>query len=206
METILLVDDDPAIRELFAIYLEMGGFRPIMAAGGPGCLEMLRQETPDLIILDLMMEPMDGWDTLLAVADARLSRLPPIIVLTGKPPVAEEILRYGGMIWDYIVKPVDVKRIVSSLHAIIGREIELQEAMTSAYSSGKDRDAVQEYARLLRLVHVARTLETRRRERPWTDTIKINSLEERLTTLHTRLGFPDHLLRESLTKTPPRDA
>ncbi|HII99714.1 MAG TPA: response regulator [Methanoregula sp.] len=205
METILLVDDDPAIRELFAIYLEMGGFRPITAFGGSGCLEVLRQETPDLIILDLMMEPMDGWDTLRAVADARLSRLPPIVVLTGKQPVLADILRYGGMIWDYIVKPVDVKRIVSSLHAIIGREIELQEAMTAAYSAGKDRDAVQEYARLLRLVTVARNLETRRRERPWTDTIRIRSLEERLNTLHTQLGFPDHLLRESLTGTPPRD-
>ncbi|PKL63946.1 MAG: two-component system response regulator [Methanomicrobiales archaeon HGW-Methanomicrobiales-3] len=197
METILLVDDDPAIRELFAIYLEMGGFRPLTVAGGKECLDLLGQENPDLIILDMMMEPMDGWDTLRAVLDARLSRHPPILVLTGKPPVTDEILRYGGMIWDYIVKPVDVKQIVSSLAAIITRDHELQEAMTAAYSSGKDRSAVQEYARLLRLVTVARNLEARRRERPWTDTIQVNALKERLTALHTRLGFSDRLLESA---------
>lgn len=193
MKTILLVDDDPAIRELFAIYLKMGGFRPITAEGGSGCLALLGQETPDLIILDMMMEPMDGWDTLRAVSDARLSRHPPIIILTGKPPVAEEIQRYGGMIWDYIVKPVDVKQIVSSLDDIITRDRELHEAMTAANSSGKDRNAVQEYARLLRLVTVAQNLEARRRQRPWTDTISVTALKERLTDLHTRLGFPDRL-------------
>lgn len=193
MATILLVDDDPAIRELFAIYLKMGGFRPLTVAGGQECLDLLGQETPDLIILDMMMEPMDGWDTLRAVADARLPRHPPVLVLTGKPPVTEEILRYGGMIWDYIVKPVDVKQIVSTLADIITRDHELQEAMTAAYSQGKDRNAVQEYARLLRLVTVARSLEARRRARPWADTIQTDALIERLTALHAELGFPDRL-------------
>lgn len=197
METILLVDDDPAIRELFAIYLEMGGFRPLTVATGSECLKLLGQETPDLMILDLMMEPMDGWDTLLAVSDARLSRHPPILVLTGKHPVPEEILQYGGMIWDYIVKPVDVKQIVSSLHDIIGKNRELQDEMKGAYSPGKDQSAVEEYARLLRVVRIARNLEVRRRERPWTDPIWINALEERLNALHIQLGFPDRLLMRS---------
>ena len=67
MDTVLIVDDDPAIREIFTVYLEMEGYRILAAAGGMECLDLLKTQKPDLILLDMMMEPMDGWETLLAI-------------------------------------------------------------------------------------------------------------------------------------------
>jgi two-component system OmpR family response regulator len=63
MDTILIVDDEPAIREIFTAYLERGGYTSLAVAGGMECLETLKTQKPDLILLDLMMEPMDGWET-----------------------------------------------------------------------------------------------------------------------------------------------
>ena len=64
MNTILVVDDSPFIVDVFVTMLERGGYRTVAAYGGEECLEILKTVTPDLILLDIMMEPMDGWETL----------------------------------------------------------------------------------------------------------------------------------------------
>ena len=64
MFTILVVDDSPFIVDVFVTMLERGGYRTVAAYGGEECLEILKTVTPDLILLDIMMEPMDGWETL----------------------------------------------------------------------------------------------------------------------------------------------
>ena len=61
MYTILIVDDSPMIVDVFVTMLERGGYKPITAFSGEECLETLRSTIPDLILLDIMMEPMDGW-------------------------------------------------------------------------------------------------------------------------------------------------
>ena len=194
MDTVLLVDDDAAIRELYTIYLKQGGFAPLTVSGGSSCLDLLETTKPDLIILDLMMEPMDGWETLVAINGNPDTRTVPVVIITGKQPVPEEILVYGICIWDYRVKPVDIERVVSSLHLVIERDRELKRQVDAIKARGSDPAAADEYSRLLHLVTVAHLMEKRRRKFAWTDPVPVAGQEAKLMELHARLGFPDALL------------
>jgi two-component system, OmpR family, response regulator len=194
MDTILIVDDDPAIREIFSIYLGMGGFRVLTATGGMECLDRIRTETPDLILLDMMMEPMDGWETLLAIRSGPALRQIPVIIITGKQPAPEEILQYGGLIDDYIVKPVDFKRITDTFPHIIENDRVLQRETDRITTGHQDWEFLGEYTRLLRFVRVTATLEKRFRNTILIDPALVKKQEERLLWLHKKLGFPDILL------------
>jgi two-component system, OmpR family, response regulator len=194
MDTVLIVDDDPAIREIFSAYLGMGGYRILEAAGGPSCLELLKVHTPDIILLDMMMEPMDGWETLLAIRHNAPSSHIPVIIITGKPPVPEDILKYGGLIENFVVKPIDFNKIVQSLQGIIAGDRDLARETERLKEWGESPESLDEYHYLLRLVRVAHNLELRFRGRPWTENFSLSVPVERLHVLHKRLGFPDRLL------------
>jgi two-component system OmpR family response regulator len=195
MDTILIVDDEPAIREIFTAYLERGGYTSLAVAGGMECLETLKTQKPDLILLDLMMEPMDGWETLLAIRNYPPSRQIPVIIITGKSPTHEDIVQYGGLIEDFIIKPVDFKMTVESFHRIIENDRELDREIDRIKNGGQDPELLIEYTRLLRFVGVVNNLKKRLKDCQWADRIPIKNLEERLQWLHKQLGFPDHLLK-----------
>jgi two-component system OmpR family response regulator len=194
MSTILIVDDEPAIREIFTAYLEMKGYSALTASGGKECIELLTKQKPDLILLDMMMEPMDGWETLMAIHSNPASRPIPVIIITGKQPVPEEILQYGGMIEDFIVKPIEFHKIVPSLPRIIENNKNLGLLTAQKKEDGGDPAFIDEYPRVLRLVRVTRHLMKRFRDIPWAERISLQKQEERLRWLHNRLGFPDCIL------------
>jgi two-component system, OmpR family, response regulator len=194
MDTVLLVDDDPAIREIFTAYLGMGGYQVLEASGGPACLELLTAHKPDIILLDMMMEPMDGCETLLAIRDDPSSSHIPVIIITGKSPVPEDILKYGCLIEDFIVKPMDFTRIVQSLPGIIANDRDLARETERLKEWGEEPELLGEYQCLLRLVRVAHNLELRFRGRPWAEHFSLSVPEERLHLLHKKLGFPDRFL------------
>jgi CheY-like chemotaxis protein len=195
METILIVDDDPAVREIFTMFLENGGYRVLAAKSGSECLEMLKTSRPDLILLDLMMEPMDGWETLLAIRHNPVTEPIPVLIITGKQPEPAEIVQYGSMIEDFIVKPVDFSTIVLSLHRTIEKNHDLTREIFRKVREQGDPEAVYEYLRLLRLVRITRHLTRRFRNRQWADRKIFRAQEERLMELHESLGFPDRLLQ-----------
>jgi len=197
METILLVDDDPAVREIFTLFLENGGFRVLAAKGGAECIELLKSSHPNLILLDLMMEPMDGWETLLAIRRSPATEPVPVLIITGKQPEPEEIVQYGSMIEDFIVKPVDFSTIVMSLHATIEKSHDLTREVFRKVREQGDPEAAYEYLRLLRLVRITRHLMKRFRNRQWADKKVFRAQEERLMELHRKLGFPDRFLQNT---------
>jgi two-component system, OmpR family, response regulator len=194
MDAVMLVDDDPAIREIFGAYLGRGGFRILEAVGGPACLELLKVHKPDIILLDMMMEPMDGWETLLAIRDNPPSSQIPVIIITGKQPVPEDILKYGGLIEDFIVKPIDFARVVQSLPLVIENDRDLARETDRLKERGRDPKLLGEYGYLIRLIRIAHNLESRFRGRSWTENLSLIPAEERLHLLHKKLGFPDRFL------------
>ena len=84
MYTILVVDDSPFIVDVFVTMLERGGYRTVAAYGGEECLEILKTVTPDLILLDIMMEPVDGWETLERIKENPETKDIPVLMLTAK--------------------------------------------------------------------------------------------------------------------------
>ena len=190
MDTILLVDDDPAIREIFTVCLEMDGYKALVAPDGPECLNLLNTHKPDLILLDLMMEPMDGWEILHAIRKNFSSRYIPVIILTGKSPVPDDILQYGGLIEDYIIKPIGLTVLIESVHRNIENHRNLRREIEQMKDKVQDPALLAEYIHLLRFVRVAHKLKKRLTDPLWADWIPLKNQEERLQWVHKKIGFP----------------
>ena len=123
MYTILVVDDSPFIVDVFVTMLERGGYRTVAAYGGEECLEILKTVTPDLILLDIMMEPVDGWETLERIKENPETKEIPVLMLTAKQLTPAEAQEYGIYIEDYVLKP------------ITHRELTMQSSMCSTGDS-----------------------------------------------------------------------
>ena len=115
---ILLVDDDPNIRQLVKLYLEKEGFEVEEADRGDTALEKFRQSPPDLMLLDVMLPGMDGWQVL---REARKTSGVPIIMLTAKDETFDKVLGLELGADDYIAKPFDMKELVARIKAVIRR-------------------------------------------------------------------------------------
>jgi DNA-binding response OmpR family regulator len=118
IKTILVIEDDPNTMALVALYLEREGFRPITAADGRKGLELAQRQAPDLVILDLMLPRMDGWEV---CRQLRRQSDVPVIMLTAR---GEEIDRVAGLTLgadDYVVKPFSPRELVARVQAVLRR-------------------------------------------------------------------------------------
>ena len=118
MSTILLVDDNEEIRKIFTLFLRRNGHTVHSAPGGRESIELLATVAPDIILLDIMMPGMDGWETLLAIKQDPATRALPVAICSGKPLDKEEIERYGKYIEDYLVKPQELSELSDILVGI----------------------------------------------------------------------------------------
>ncbi|HEY3065549.1 MAG TPA: GAF domain-containing protein [Methylomirabilota bacterium] len=110
--TVLVIDDEPAVRDLMQRFLSKEGFRVVLAPGGEEGLRLARELRPDAITLDVMMPGMDGWAVLSALkADPGLADIP-VVMLT---IVDDKNLGYALGAADYLTKPIDRQRLVTVL-------------------------------------------------------------------------------------------
>jgi DNA-binding response OmpR family regulator len=115
---VLVIEDDPNTANLVAVYLEKEGFRPLLAHDGEKGLALALKHRPDLVILDLMLPRMDGWEVCRRL---RQDRDVPVIMLTAR---GEEIDRVSGLTLgadDYVVKPFSPRELVARVKAILRR-------------------------------------------------------------------------------------
>ena len=115
---IMVVDDDPNIRELVRLYLEKEGFEVTCAERGDEAVKMFRATPPNLMLLDVMLPGMDGWQVCREVR--KISNIP-IIMLTAKDETYDKVLGLELGADDYIVKPFDMKELVARIKAVIRR-------------------------------------------------------------------------------------
>lgn len=115
---VLVVDDDPAVREYMSRFLERDGYRVLTAENGIRALELARQHHPTAITLDVMMPQVDGWTVLAAIkGDPTLADIPVILVTI----VDEKQRGYSLGATDYMVKPIDRRRLSEVLSSLSGR-------------------------------------------------------------------------------------
>jgi len=117
-ELILVVDDEPKIVKLTRDYLEKDGFRVISAGNGAVALEMARREHPDLVVLDLLLPDMDGWEVCRSL---RRETDVPIIMLTARSEESDQIVGLELGADDYITKPFSPKTLVARVRALLRR-------------------------------------------------------------------------------------
>lgn len=115
---ILIVDDDLNICELLRLYLEKDGFETIIANDGEAAIAKFNLTEPDLILLDIMLPKLDGWQVCRTI---RKTSNVPIIMLTAKGETFDKILGLDLGADDYVTKPFDSKEVVARVRAVLRR-------------------------------------------------------------------------------------
>ena len=115
---IMVVDDDSNICELLRLYLEKEGFEAVIASNGQKALDMFDAEKPDLMLLDVMMPQLDGWQV---CREIRKESSCPIIMLTAKGEVFDKVLGLELGADDYVVKPFETKEVIARIKAVLRR-------------------------------------------------------------------------------------
>ena len=118
MGKILVADDDVNIADLLRLYLEKEGYTLTLANNGEEALEKFNMETPDIVLLDIMMPKLDGWQV---CREIRKKSNCPIIMITAKGETFDKVLGLELGADDYVVKPFDSKEIVSRIKAVMRR-------------------------------------------------------------------------------------
>lgn len=117
-QTILVVDDETKLREMVRLYLEREGYRVVEAANGREALFAARIEKPDLVLLDLMMPEMGGFDF---IRNFTRESDAPIIVLTARVEESDKVVGLELGADDYVTKPFGVQELVARVRAVLRR-------------------------------------------------------------------------------------
>ena len=115
---IMVVEDDTELRDLFCAVLTERGYQTLPAAGGMEALDILEHSYVDLIISDIMMPKLDGWQV---CRDIRKKSNCPIIMITAKGETFDKVLGLELGADDYIVKPFEAKEVVARIKAVMRR-------------------------------------------------------------------------------------
>ncbi len=117
-QTILVIDDEVKLREMVRLYLEREGYRVVEAANGSDALFVARYEKPDLVLLDLMMPQMGGYDFLRLFKQESDS---PIIILTAKMEESDKVAGLELGADDYVTKPFGIQELIARVRAVLRR-------------------------------------------------------------------------------------
>ena len=118
MSRVLVVDDDPGIVKLVRAYLEQAGFDVLAAYDGKKAMQIARHERPDLVILDLMLPEMDGWDVCRAL---RKESDVPVIMLTARVEETDKLVGLELGADDYVTKPFSPRELVARVRSVLRR-------------------------------------------------------------------------------------
>ncbi|MBQ6569274.1 MAG: response regulator transcription factor [Clostridia bacterium] len=120
METkkIEIVDDDQNICELLRLYVEREGYEICMANDGKKAIEVFESESPDLVLLDIMLPELDGWQV---CREIRKKSQCPIIMLTAKGEIFDKVLGLELGADDYVTKPFEAKEVIARIKAVLRR-------------------------------------------------------------------------------------
>ena len=117
-QTVLVVDDDVNLREMMRLYLEREGYRVVEAANGRDALYVARYEKPDLVLLDLMMPEMGGYDFMRLFTKESDT---PVIMLTAKLEESDKVAGLELGADDYVTKPFGVQELIARVRAVLRR-------------------------------------------------------------------------------------
>lgn len=160
IESVLLIDDNPDIIALYSRMIAECGYSVMTAMNSQESLDALQKKNPDLILLDILMKPEDGWKILKKIRDHPGMTSIPVVMLTAKMPTTGEILEYSDSIDDYIMKPVTRAGMCNALKRIDEYRSDLSTELARARERGVGKETLEEYRILTRKKMVLRTMRT----------------------------------------------
>ena len=120
-QKIVVVEDEPDILEVFDYNLTREGFRVVTARDGADGLKKIRQELPDLVVLDLMLPGMDGLEVCRRLRGDDVTRALPVVMVTAKGEEADIVVGLGMGADDYLVKPFRPRELLARVRAVLRR-------------------------------------------------------------------------------------
>ncbi|MDD4137115.1 MAG: response regulator [Methanoregula sp.] len=142
--TVLIVDDSSFIVEGLTAILRKS-YRPLPTFGGEECLAVLRTEKPDVIVLDIMMEPMDGWETLARIKENPATRHIPVLMFSAKKVSPEEAEAHRIGFDDFLTKPVSPHELIMAIEKILERDRQHKAIIYHWGNDGVSREKIDEY-------------------------------------------------------------
>ncbi|MDD1719427.1 MAG: response regulator [Methanoregulaceae archaeon] len=158
MKTIMVVDDNAAIVDIFITMLRHKGYGTIAAYSGEEAIRALEKAVPDLIFLDILMEPLDGWETLERIKAHPHGKKIPVMMLTAKNPGPDEVHKHSSDIDDYIMKPITRRQLYEIVEQFFERNASIEDQARKASNVGFDPALVDEYRTLSREIDIRKRL------------------------------------------------
>jgi DNA-binding response OmpR family regulator len=118
---VLIVDDEPDILQLVKLYLEKEGYRTVTATTGTAALKLVKDERPDLVILDLMLPELDGLEVCKRIRATPETSLLPVLMLTAKAEESDTVIGLELGADDYVTKPFSPKALIARVKALFRR-------------------------------------------------------------------------------------
>jgi two-component system response regulator VicR len=120
---VVCIEDEPEMIDLVKLILSRRGYQVLGAMGGREGLEAIRREKPDLVLLDLMMPDMDGWEVFQKMKADETTKGIPVIVVTAKAQSIDKVLGlHIAKVDDYITKPFGPQELVDSVERVLARQ------------------------------------------------------------------------------------
>jgi CheY-like chemotaxis protein len=156
--TVLIVDDSPYIVDGLVALLKRKGFGTVASHGGEEALAALATSIPDLILLDIMMEPMDGWETLGKIKADPVTREIPVLMFSAKKITPEEAEEHCLSIEDFVSKPVNPAQLLDAINRIFERRSAVRTEALQAKDKGVDPAIIEEHSALRKSIEVDKNL------------------------------------------------
>lgn len=157
---LLIVDDNKMLVEIYTTGLSERGFEVLHSMSGAECLDLLKTEVPDVILMDIMMPGMDGWETLIQIRSNPKTKKIPVLMLTAKALTIEDINRYGGSIDGFLIKPFTLNALSDRINDFCKIRDEYRDIVHKAHQRCSDSAKVDEWAESGRQFYVLKKLVT----------------------------------------------
>ena len=155
---ILIIDDEAVFREAMADALTPCGYLCIAEDNPADGIKRLKTDRYDLVLLDIMMDPLDGWDTLDHIRNLSQGQNTPVIMASAKTLQADEIIRYGDQVAGFLKKPFQSGDFCEDVSMFLSWYEKLISDAARAESSGVPRSVCDQWIRLSRQIQAIRRL------------------------------------------------
>jgi CheY-like chemotaxis protein len=118
-QTVLIVEDDPVLLQLYSSMMESGGYQPLIAADARTAINLLKETTPHLIIQDLMLPDLNGEQLVHCIRQMPAGRDIPVIILSGSQARLEHARRSNEKFVAFLVKPVDTAVLLATVRKFL---------------------------------------------------------------------------------------